>query len=314
MSSVFALPDRDTVDTNQQPVLLIVGCGYLGKRVAAAAKRAGWQVLGSSRQPAEKQHDPSRPYTPIQIDWNDSRTLQPLPAIDAVVVAVSYDRKSHVDREESQVGGLRRLLQALSERSAQPAGRPDVVYISTTGVYHQCGGRWVDETSPTRPKREGGKAHLRAEAVLRQQLGEDSPWTILRMAGLYGPGRVPRAADVVAGRPIASPPTGFLNLIHIEDAAAVTVAALQRRTDRRRLYVVADDRPVVRGDFYRQIAAEVGAPDPRFVEPAPGSGVQVRSESNKRVWNRRMKRDLMPRLLFPSFREGLRDVLADVRR
>jgi len=310
MSSVTAVSIDRKEAAERRPTLLIVGCGYLGKRVAAAAERKGWRVLGSSRR--DRPIDPTLPYTPIQIDWNDSRTLQSLPAVDAVVVAVSYDRTSGVDREESQVGGLRRLLKAIPGRADQPSRLPDVLYISTTGVYHQRGGQWVDESSPTHPLRDGGAAHLRAEAVLRQQLGEDSPWTILRMAGLYGPGRVPRAADVIAGRPIASPPLGHLNLIHIEDAAAVTVAALER-PGRRRLYVVSDDRPVIRGDFYRQIAMQAGAPEPRFVEPPAGSGVQVRSGTDKRVWNRRMKRDLMPRLLFPTCREGLRDVLAPER-
>ena len=69
----------------------------------------------------------------------------------------------------------------------------------------------MDETSATEPTREGGAVHLQAEQLLRGRR-PDSTWTILRLAGIYGPGRVPRAADVIAGRPIAAPESGFLNL------------------------------------------------------------------------------------------------------
>ena len=76
----------------------------------------------------------------------------------------------------------RNLLQFVSSET-------HVCYISTTGVYHQCNGCWVDETSPTRPRREGGRVHLWAEELLRRHRS-GSPWTILRLAGIYGPNRI----------------------------------------------------------------------------------------------------------------------------
>lgn len=234
------------------------------------------------------------------VDWDDSRTLQQIPSVDRVLVAVSYDRRGGHSRYQSQVGGFARLLSVLPRQT-------NICYISTTGVYHQKGGVWVDETSPTRPDREGGKAHLIAEQLL-QRHRPDGSWTILRLAGIYGPGRVPRAADVIAGRPIRSPAEGFLNLIHVDDAATAVDSAWGCS---RRLYAVADDQPMVRGDFYREIAKQCSVPTPTFEPPAPDAPVLMRSDSNKRVWNRRMKRDLVPRLRFPTYREGLADVLRD---
>jgi nucleoside-diphosphate-sugar epimerase len=185
----------------------------------------------------------------------------------------------------------------------------DICYISTTGVYHQTGGVWVDETSPTRPDREGGKSHLWAEGLLHR-IRPESPGTILRLAGIYGPGRVPRVADVIAGRPIRAAPDGNLNLIHVDDAAAAVEASWGTK---ERLYVIADGCPVVRSEFYREIARQCSTGPPTFEPAPPDAPVSMRSDSNKRVWNRRMKRDLLPRLRFPSYREGLSHVLANWR-
>lgn len=313
------------------PNLLIVGCGYLGMRVGRQAIESGCQVAGTTRGRFDELRAVG--LTPVQFDWNDSRDLEKLGRtlifheINAVVIAVSHDRNSRHDRFASQVDGLARLLKMISSVS-RVAGTPfpSTVYISTTGVYHQTGGIWVDEASPTHPTREGGRAHLQAEAKFRYLLPVDRG-TILRLSGIYGPGRVPRAEDVRAGRPIASPPTGHLNLIHVDDAAAASLAAIslmQNQTtpqsDRatpqsestvcRPMYVVSDDHPVVRREFYNEIARQTHSPEPTFIDPASDSGVRFRSETDKRVWNRRLKRDLLPKLAYPTYREGLRDVLS----
>lgn len=282
--------------------LMVFGCGYLGFRVAERAVSAGQVVWATTRCPDRAAKLSDRGIRPLLADWNDARTLRDLPEVDRVLVAVSYDRREKRSRFESQVGGLSRLLSFLPSKTS-------ICYISTTGVYHQTDGGWVDENSPVRPRREGGKAHLAAEQCLhRRQPGGD--WSILRLAGIYGPGRVPRAADVIAGRPIRSPEDGFLNLIHVSDAATAVDASW---TSGRGLYVVADDQPVVRGDFYREIARQTGSAPPTFAPPEPDAPVRMRSDSNKRIWNQKMKRDLLSKLRYPTYREGLRDVLGSIR-
>lgn len=284
---------------NSPPQLLVFGCGYLGIQVARQSVSAGQVVWATTRRGERAEQLASMGLRPLVADWDDARTLARLPPVDQVLVAVSYDRSSERSRRESQVGGLGRLLDALP-------GQPQICYISTTGVYHQSNGEWVDEHSPSRPRREGGQVHLEAENLLARRHGR-SAITVLRLAGIYGPGRVPRAADVVAGRPIASAEEGFLNLIHVADAAAAVRASWRHAKLAR--YVVADDEPVVRGEFYREIARQCGVAPPRFEPPESGAANGSRSDSNKRIWNRRMKRDLVPRLSYPTFREGLRDVL-----
>jgi nucleoside-diphosphate-sugar epimerase len=306
---------------------LIVGCGYLGNRVAIALKTrfCDSRVFATTRSPGRASELAKAAIEPILADWTDRRTLTQLPRCSRVLVAVSYDSRSGKTREESQVGGLRNLLDFLPHDT-------DICYISTTGVYHQTDGSWVDESSPARPRAEGGLAHLRAESLLHSHR-PSGKWTILRLAGIYGPGRVPRAADVIAGRVIEGPHAGYLNLIHVEDAADAVIAgwalesigapkqqvrAVQGQSRRQRLYAVADDLPVIRRAFYEQIAKQAGVAPPRFStestavgssSPKPSSRsaafLSSRSGSNKRIWNRRFRRDLMPRLRYRNYIDGL---------
>ncbi len=283
---------------------LIVGCGYLGTQVATISRQMGNRVWASTRNSRKAHQLSAAGFDPIVLDWTDRRTLSGLPQVDRVLVAVSYDRRSRLDRYESQVGGLRNLLSILPTSA-------HVTYISTTGVYHQTDGGWVDERSPAKPTRQGGRAHLDAEQLLNR-MRPNSATTILRLSGIYGPGRVPRAADVIAGRPIQSPENGYLNLIHVRDAADAVLATWQPSTSLRSLYLVSDDQPVVRGNFYREIATQCGASEPRFEPPAADAPVSMRSNSNKRIRNRQMKCDLLPKLAYPTYREGLADVLKGI--
>jgi nucleoside-diphosphate-sugar epimerase len=136
---------------------------------------------------------------------------------------------------------------------------------------------------------------------------------ILRLAGLYGPGRIPRCKELLAGQPIDAPSTGWLNLIHVEDAARIVVLADQQ-VQPPKLYVVSDGHPVIRGDYYREQARLIGAPPPRFVEPAGNSPAAARAASDKRVNPRRLLRELSPALLFPSYREGLAQIVSPAGR
>jgi nucleoside-diphosphate-sugar epimerase len=165
----------------------------------------------------------------------------------------------------------------------------------------------VDEDSPCQPTRPGGWASLAAERLL-----ETGPWAdraiVLRLAGIYGPARLPRAADLLAGRPLDADPGAVINLIHVEDAARIVIA-VEAGTDPPRRYVVADGEPVVRGEFYSAMARLLGADPPRFA-PSAGSAAENRREGNKRVHPRRLFADLAISLRYPSYREGLQAILA----
>jgi len=187
------------------------------------------------------------------------------------------------------VDGLHAVLDAL------PGSTGRVIYVSSTGVYAQDAGEWVDEGSMCEPVREGGKACLSGERLLfAHARGHDA--LVLRLAGLYGPGRVPRLGDVTAGRPIAGSPDAYLNLIHVEDAARAVVAAAASEPHAGRTYVVSDGNPPTRGQYVELLATRLGAAPPLF-EGGRGLG--------KRVRNARAVHGLDLRLKYSSYRDGL---------
>jgi nucleoside-diphosphate-sugar epimerase len=231
-------------------------------------------------------------------------TLQRLPAAETVLFAVGFDRQSSQSIDQVYAGGLRNVLAAL------PAGVKRVIYISTSGVYGPGNGEWVDEQTPPDPRREGGRASLAAEETLAAHpLGKNS--IVLRLAGIYGPGRIPFLDKLREGEPIPAPTAGHLNLIHVEDAAAVVVAADSLRFFEwgPRVICVSDGHPVLRGEFYREVARQIGAQPPTFVAPEPGSPRAIRAESDRRIRNTRMLDELGVKLKYDDYRAALAAIL-----
>lgn len=288
---------------------LIFGCGYLGRRVAELWRGAGERVLVVTRSAQRAAEFRAAGFEPIVADITNPVSLVPqsfVPAdgepLETVLFAVGYDRQGSSSIHDVYVDGLRNAIAAL------PPAIKRFIYISTTGVYAQTGGEWVDEDSPCHGEREGGQACLAAENLLMQQpLGPRS--IVLRFAGIYGPGRIPRREDLLAGRPLAAPADGYLNLIHV-DAAAQVVLAAELAPITPRTYLVSDGHPTVRRDYYAEVARLYGAPPPQFTTPDPDSPATKRAASNKRVKNQRMLAELDVRLMYPTYREGLAAIIA----
>jgi nucleoside-diphosphate-sugar epimerase len=289
-----------------EPSTLIFGCGYVGRRVAHRLRSGGQTVYTLTRSPQRAAAFAADGFVPVIGDWLRPSTLRNLPRSPVALVAVGRDPGTRIDFHHWYVDGLRHALDALD-----PSTR--IVYLSSTGVYHQDGDQWVDENSPCRPRRGGGAAHLAAEALLRSRRPRGGA-AILRLAGIYGPGRLPRIADIRRGLPLAVGSDGYVNLIHADDAAAATASAILRPPPER-LYAVADGHPVRRRMFYQAVAALIGAPSPSFADAAPAGRLPVaaqrRGENSKRIWNRRMLRDLLPHLQYPDYRSGLRQALRE---
>jgi nucleoside-diphosphate-sugar epimerase len=281
---------------------LVFGSGYLGLRVARLWRDAGDPVFAVTRCTSRAREFEAVGLRPIVADVTDARSLQGLPKAESVLYSIGSDRARGTSMRDVYVQGLRNVLAALPEETGR------ILYIGSTGVYAQSGGEWVDEDSACRPMRESGRICLEAEDMLRgHRLGLRT--IILRLAGIYGPGRIPRQEAIVAGQPIAAPSTGWMNLIHVEDAARIVLAAEQQARPPR-LYTVSDARPPQRREYYEELARLLGAPQPKFVEPAPDLPAAMRAESNKRVRNARMLAELNVKLQYPSYREGLAAIVA----
>jgi nucleoside-diphosphate-sugar epimerase len=274
---------------------LIVGCGYLGRRVGRRLARRGERVWGTTRTASRTAELAAEGIEPVIVDVVRPETLGNLPSADRVLYCVGFDRAAGLPMRTVYVDGLRHALEQFADR----AGR--LVYASSTGVYGQDDGGWVVEDSPTVPRHESGQVVLEAEGVVR---AIHPGGIIVRFAGLYGPRRIPRRDSLCRGEPIAGDPKRFVNLIHIDDAAEAAIAALDLGAAGR-LYLACDDRPVERGEYAAAVADCLGAPPPRFQAPEPGSPEARREESNKRIANRRMKAELGVALAYPDITTGI---------
>lgn len=277
---------------------LVVGCGYLGLRVAQLWLAAGDQVFAVTRSPSKAERLASLGIEPIVGDVV-AGPLE-LPVVDTVLFAIGYERASKQPIQQVYAGGLSHVL------SSKQLATAKFIYISSTGVYAQNDGGWVNEQSPCRPVRAGAVASLAAEELLRSSSRRGM---ILRMAGLYGPGRIPRSAELLAGKPIDAPAHGWLNLIHVDDAAAIVLAA-ERKGTPGAVYVIADGAPPTRRQYYEELARLLGAPPPVFAPPPADSPAAERAAADKRVDSSRSLHELGVQLCYPTFRHGLAAIVA----
>lgn len=284
---------------------LILGCGYLGRRVAARWLAEGHQVAALTRSSGKAVELRAAGIAPVVGDVTDRASLTALPRADLVLYAVGYDRAGGRDRRAAVIDGLQNALDAI-------AGRAEgLIFVSTTSVYGQSNGEWVDEESATEPATESGLLALEAERLLHFALRTPHSM-ILRLSGLYGLGRLLRRVEQLrAGEPIPGDGEAWLNLIHVEDAATVVVLAgerLLRHGDKAvqgETFLVSDDRPVRRREYYGRLAELTGSPPPVFDPSAEGRSAGL----GKRCRNERAKCELGLRLAFPTFEEGLADAL-----
>jgi nucleoside-diphosphate-sugar epimerase len=280
---------------------LILGCGYLGRRVAERWLSEGNRVWATTRSPARAAELAAAGLLPIVCDVLAPASLDALPRVETVLYGVGFDRGSGRSLRDVYVEGLRNALEKLYE---SPPRCDRLVHVSSTSVHGQTDGSWVDETSPTEPCSESGRIVLEAEGVLRVVSGDRA--IILRFAGIYGPGRLLRYDALKSGTPLVGDPDRWLNLIHVADGASAVLAAAERGVPGG-VYNVCDDEPVRRGEFAAAIAQLLGTPPPRFVPVPPGNVAGDRG--HRRVSNRKMKAELQVTLDYPTYREGLRDSL-----
>ncbi|MEZ6111506.1 MAG: NAD-dependent epimerase/dehydratase family protein [Pirellulaceae bacterium] len=289
---------------------LILGCGYLGRRVANRWLDAGddvWAVTRSAERAESLRQAGMRP-----VVWDvTNESVEELPHADTVLFAVGYDRSANHPIHSVYVDGLARTLDRL------PANTGRLIYISSTGVYSQNDGQWVDEDSPAEPNRDGGRACLAAEQLLTgHPLGQRA--IILRLAGIYGPDRIPRRADLLAGKPIAATPDSYLNLIQVEDAADIVVTVAAADLSLPKLYTVSDGNPALRADYYAELSRLLDAPPPtfQFADAVPAASAPEtkspnsrRSTGDKRISNQRLTQELPIRFHYPTYRHGLADAV-----
>ena len=266
--------------------LFIFGLGYSGLEIARLAQQRGWAVQGSVTT-AEK-----------------AARLQ-AGGIDTLV----FDGTQALDIEPSHV-----LCTASTLLLPSGIGRPDWLgYLSTTGVYGNRDGGWVDETMEPTPMQPRSRERVETEKAWQASataLG--LPLAIFRLPGIYGPGRSPLDNVRAGNLRRIDKPGQYFSRIHVADIANAVLAAASRRATG--IFNVADDEPAANADVVAYACTLLGVPVPPAVpweQAAPGMTPMARSfySESRRVKNDKMKRELGVTLAYPTYREGLKAVL-----
>lgn len=274
--------------------LFVFGLGYSGLEIARLARAAGWRVAGTvtGAEKAER----------LAAEGIEAHLFDGT----APLATSALEEPSHVlcTVAPGTAGDPVLRAGAAGLRGARWLG-----YLSTTGVYGDHGGEWVDETTPPRPDQPRSVSRLAAERAW-QAMGA----TIFRLPGIYGPGR--SAIDrVKAGTALRiDKPGQVFSRIHVEDIAAAVLAATAHPS-RGAIFNVADDLPASNGEVIAYACKLLGLPVPPVLpwdEVAPTMSAMARSfyAENRRVRNDRLKRELGVTLRHPTYREGLRAVAA----
>jgi nucleoside-diphosphate-sugar epimerase len=269
---------------------LVVGCGYLGSRVAKHWRKAGCRVFVTTRNAEHAKDYRELGMEPIVCDVLNPSSLTSLPRAQTVFYGIGLDRSSGQSMRQVYVDGLANVLSALP--------KPDkFIYVGSASVYGQTNGEWVDEDSPTEPQEESGRICLEAEQLLQRDMPDA---VILRFGGIYGPGRLLRQKAIEAGEPIVGNPDKWLNLIYVVDGVRAVVAAEEKGWPGG-IYNICENEPVRRLEFFGALARVLGAPEPRFVEPPHGASL-AHELANRRISNLRMREELSVEPLFESCR------------
>jgi len=274
------------------PRVLIIGCGYLGKRVGALCREQGMVVTGTTRNPARFAEIEALGIEPALLDLGapEASTAWEKPC-NLVLYSVAPGR----------AGDAALAFRDGAVRCARLVREPRLlVFISSTGVHGQTDGSAVAEDSPAVPPEERHRLLREGEVeLLALGRGGGPPAAVLRLGGLYGPGRSPvewLTRPEMRERLLQGGREAYMNWVRIEDAAAAVVLAFAKARPGE-TYLIVDNEPVRRGDFYRFAAERAGLPPPELPSRPDDLG--------KRCSNRKARRELGFAPAFASYREGL---------
>jgi len=274
--------------------ILIAGCGDVGTALGLALGERGHEVFGARRS-ARRLPAPLRP---VPVDLTDARAVaRAIPAVDVVVYAVAAGSRDEGAYRRAYVEGVSTLLEALEARD-QPPRR--LFFVSSTSVYGERGGEWVDEAAPLAPRGFAGASLVVGE---RRMIESPIPATVVRFAGIYGPGRGWMIERARAGARCAGDPPKFTNRIHRDDGAGALAHLIEFDDRCEDLYIGVDDAPVEECEVLEWLASRLDAPAPQRERGSAGQA------SGKRCRNTRLRASGY-RFRYPTFREGYAAVLA----
>jgi nucleoside-diphosphate-sugar epimerase len=266
--------------------ILIAGCGYVGSAAADLFHASGWLVEGWTHSAISAARLLGKPYPVNTVDLTDRLQVNARPQNFDLVVHCASTRGGDVE-------GYRKVylngIQNLADRFVGST----LLFTSSTSVYAQQGGEWVNEQSPAEPRHERGKLLVETEELVLSRGG-----IVARLAGIYGPARSAILTRFLRGEVVINPEDDrYVNQVHRDDIAAALLVLADAPPREKSIYNVVDDMPLLRSECYRWLGEKIGRPAPSKT-PAPVSG--KRGRSNKRVSNLKLHEcGWTPR--YPSF-------------
>jgi nucleoside-diphosphate-sugar epimerase len=280
--------------------VLIIGCGYVGLPLGGALVRAGHEVFGVRRGVAGAEELRARGVSPVIADITRREDLEKIPGrFDWIINTVSSTKGGVEEYRAVYLEATRQIIEWLS------AGPPQkYLYTSSTSVYAQRDGAWVTEESPTEPTGETSRVLVETEELLLQTAREKNfPAIILRVAGIYGPGRGHLFQQYLCGEArLAGGGSRLINMVHQDDVVRAILAALERGRAGR-IYNVVDDEPVTQREFFTWLSGQLARPMPPPASEAENAR-RKRGLTHKRVSNCRLREELQCELNHPTFRQG----------
>ena len=281
--------------------ILIAGCGKIGTNLGLRLVERDHEVWGLRRQ-ADKI---PLPIKPLEADLLAPRTLEIIPQrLDWIFIILTADRFDDDSYKKSYLECTRNLLTILTSRRERPMR---IFFTSSTSVYGQTNGEWVDETSPTIPNHFSGRRILETERLLRDS---SFPNTCVRLAGIYGPDRTGFIDRVISGKISCAPdPVVYRNLIHCVDLIGILIHLMSLQHPDP-LYNGVDSEPVSNFDLVQWVCGRLGISNPE--RNGPSSLHSTRSTSNKRCSSHRLIQSGYT-FKYPTFRYGYGEIIDDLK-
>jgi nucleoside-diphosphate-sugar epimerase len=279
----------------QELKILLIGCGYVGLSLADKLLEAGHAVTGLRRSLDVAGELQGRGIQPLIADITRPESLDRIEsAFDLVVNLVSSTRGSVEDYRAVYLEGTRNVLRWLGKRPPKK-----FIYTSSTSIYGQNDGSWVTEESSAAPANPTSQVLLETEQeLIEAHRGSAFPAVVLRVGGIYGPGRGHLFKQYLRDE-AAMRPEAHINMVHVDDVAGAIIHLSKNGQDGA-IYNLVDDEPVTQQHFFEWLSQQLQKPMPPAVPPDPN---RKRGVSNKRVSNAKLRATGYS-FIHPTFREG----------
>lgn len=274
--------------------ILIAGCGATGSAVANSLAVEGHDVYGLKRHPPAEQHNVNY----IKADLTHAAELETIDVdYDLVIYILSPDDRSELSYRRVFEYGVNNLLEVFMRRKMDTR----FIFVSSTGVYGQSHGEWVDENSIARPVSITGQIILQAEKAF---LAHSKRNCVIRFSGIYGRGKSHLLNAIVKHDEVQHRPPYYMNRIHWQDCVSVICFIASKMIageDLEPIYLASDDDPAPKWDVFNFLAGKLDVEPPQKAVMPSGTG------QNKRCSNKRLKQ-LGYRFRYPGYKQGFSDI------